>query len=152
MPPASSNRAYDAYASSRFYVEIDGKKEAVFTEVSGVQLEMETMDYQEGGNNAFIHRLPGRVKSGNITLKRGVVRSNEFFQWFTQIAQGKMTRKNVSVVFYDTAGKQLERWEYVDCYPVKWVAPTMTATSSTMAVETLELAHRGLQPLAGGKA
>lgn len=149
MPPA---RAYDAYASSRFYVEIDGKKEAVFTEVSGVQVEMETMDYQEGGNNAFIHRLPGRVKSGNITLKRGVVRSNEFFLWFAQVAQGQMQRKNVSVVLYDTEGKQLDRWEFVDAYPVKWVAPSLTATSSTMAIETLELAHRGLQPLASGKS
>ena len=53
----------DSYPNCRFYVEIDGMAQAVFTEVSGLQLEMEVMEYQEGGNNDFVHRLPGRTKS-----------------------------------------------------------------------------------------
>ena len=70
-------------------MEIGGIAQAVFTEVSGLQLEMEVMEYQEGGNNDFVHRLPGRTKSSNLTLKRGMTNSNEFFQWYAELAQGK---------------------------------------------------------------
>ena len=88
----------EAYPSYRFYVEIAGVPQAVFTEVSGLQIETEITEYEEGGNNDFVHRLPGRTKIGNITLKRGMTSSNELLQWFLKIARGdrKSTRLNSS--------------------------------------------------------
>src|SRR5262245_19015036 len=97
----------DAYANCRFYVEIDGRKEAAFTEVTGLQVEIAVTEHEEGGNNGFAHRLPGRAKIGNITLKRGVSRSNELLKWNLAVASGTITRKNVTLLMYDTAGKEL---------------------------------------------
>ena len=71
----------DIYSSSRFYVMIDSMAQAVFTELSGLQVETEVMEYAEGGNNDFVHRLPGRTRVGNITLKRGITSSNDLFKW-----------------------------------------------------------------------
>lgn len=135
----------EGYPDCRFYVEIDGKKEAVFTEVSGLQIEMEVMEYQEGGNNDFVHRLPGPTKVSNLTLKRGMTRSNDFFKWYTEVARGQIRRYNVSVVMYDVGGKELTRWDFVKAYPVKWIGPQLTAAGSAAAIETLELAHAGLR-------
>src|SRR5947208_387764 len=106
----------EAYANSRFYVEIDNDTEAVFTEVSGLQMETDVMTLEEGGENSFVHRLPGRTKIGNVTLKRGMSNSNEFFTWCADVARGEVKRRNVSIVMYDTAGKVLLRWHFLNAY------------------------------------
>lgn len=137
--------ADEAFSTSRFYVVIDNVAQAFFTEVSGLQVETETYEYAEGGNNAFIHRLPGRTKTNNITLKRGVTSSNELLKWCLQNVQGKITRRNISVVMYNTAGVEVMRWDFVNAYPVRWVGPTFTADGNQNAVESLELAHTGIQ-------
>jgi phage tail-like protein len=136
----------DSYTTSRFYVMIDGTAQAVFTEVSGLQIETEVQEYAEGGNNGFVHRLPGRTRVGNITLKRGLTGSNELFKWYMQIASGqKIDRRNISLVMYDVAGVELLRWNFLMAYPVKWIGPQFEATGNAAAIETLELAHAGLQ-------
>ena len=137
----------DVFPAYRFYVELDNKKEAVFTEVTGLQIEMEVLEYAEGGNNGFVYRLPGRTKVGNVTFKRGLVTSNAFFDWCLEVASGKVTRRNVSVVMYDVGGREVRRWSFVGAYPVRWVGPQLS-TAPEAAIETLELAHNGLQPSA----
>lgn len=137
--------AVEAYPTCRFYVEIGGKTQAVFTEVSGLQLETEVMEYQEGGINDFTHRLPGRTKVGNVTLKRGMASSNDFFKWCAQIARGEIKRFNVTVVMYDVKGEELTRWSFLNAYPVKWIGPQLKSSEAATAIESLELAHDGLK-------
>ncbi len=150
LPSSSQNTPLggQAHAACRFYVEISkgefGKGEAkqvqaVFTEVSGLQVEMQTMDYEEGGANTYVHRLPGRLKVGNVTLKHGMTRSNEFLKWCL-----KLERRNMSVVMFDSHGQAVVRWNFNDAYPVKWVGPQFTADSTSMAIESIELAHKGV--------
>jgi phage tail-like protein len=134
----------DAFPTCRFYVTMDGVAQAVFTEVSGLQMETEVMEYQEGGNNGYVHRLPGRVKASNLTLKRGMTASHGFYQWIADIASGKITRGNVSVVMFDYAGNKLARWNLINAYPVKWTGPQLNAREAAAAIETLELAHDGV--------
>jgi phage tail-like protein len=135
----------ETYPTCRFYVKIGGETQAVFTEVSGLQVELEVMDYREGGNNGFIHRLPGFAKVGNLSLKRGIVRKNDFYTWFKQIADGQFVSKNVSVIMYDVQGSPVMTWNFTNAYPVKWIGPHFQASESAVAVETLELAHEGIK-------
>jgi phage tail-like protein len=79
----------DAFAATRFYVQIEGVNHAVFTEISGLQIETEVFEYREGGNNASVHRLPGPIRVGNITLKHGLVGSAELFSWYMHVVRGK---------------------------------------------------------------
>lgn len=134
----------EAYPGCRFYVMIDDKAQGVFTEVSGLQVEMDVMEYQEGGNNGFVHRLPGFTKMSNLTLKRGMTSSNDFYKWCADIANGKFTRRHVSVVMYDVAGNELMHWNFLNAYPVKWIGPQLRAADAVAAIETLELAHEGM--------
>jgi phage tail-like protein len=135
-----------AITAGRFYIFIGNKAQAVFTELSGLQLETEVFEYSEGGNNSFVHQLPGRTRVGRITLKQGLVASDELFRWYLDIAYGKqMDRRNVSVVLYTEAGEELRRWNFLNAYPVRWVGPALEAGSTAVALETLELAHDGMQ-------
>lgn len=136
--------AVDIHINSRFYIEIGTKKQAVFAQVTGLQIEMDVTEYAEGGNNEFVHRFPGRTRVSNLTLKRGISSSNEFFQWYCQLARGKIDRRNISVVMYDPAGEEVLRWNFLNAYPVKWIGPEFHADGTSTAIETLELAHDGL--------
>jgi phage tail-like protein len=135
----------DVNNAARFYVQIEGVNHAVFTEISGLQVETEVLEFREGGNNSFVHRLPGPIRVGNITLKHGLVGSAELFNWYMQIAGGRFTPRNMSVIVYDTEGKQTAKWDFVRAYPVRWVGPQLSGGGGDIAIETLELAHAGLQ-------
>jgi phage tail-like protein len=135
----------ETYPTCRFYVKIGGETQGVFTEVSGLQVELEVMDYREGGNNSFIHRLPGFAKVSTLSLKRGIVRKNDFYTWFKQIADGQFVSKNVSVIMYNVDGSPVMTWNFTNAYPVKWIGPHFQASESAVVVETLELAHEGIK-------
>ena len=103
----------DGKPGCRFYVQVDGWTQAVFTEVSGLAMEMAVEDVEEGGLNSFVHRLPGRVKTSNLTLKRGLTNSDDFLKWTREVSRGKIEKKNISVVLYNLNGTESMRWEFL---------------------------------------
>lgn len=131
--------------SGRFLVEIGSEVVANFQECSGLSMEVEVQEYVEGGNNEFIHKLPGRMKYTNITLKRGVTDNKQFANWRPKIEGGKISveRKNLSIILFSHSGETVKTWEVTGAYPVKWTGPDMRASSMDIAIETLELAHKG---------
>jgi phage tail-like protein len=138
-------RANEARPGHRFYVEIGGVNQAVFSEASGLSVEMVLDDVEEGGHNEFVHRLPGRCRVGNLILKRGLTKSNDFLKWSLDVAAGTIERKNVSVVLYQTDGTEEMRWELLEALPVKWSGPQFRADDKAAAIETVEFTHRGLK-------
>ncbi len=134
----------DPYLTSNFYVEIQGIEQASFSECSGLSIETEVFEYQEGGLNEYVHKLPGRSKVSNVTLKRGITESTELWDWYRDVVQGKIKRKNVSIVQYDLEGNEVMRWAFIGAYPVKWSGPAFKAGDNAITIETLELAHRGM--------
>ena len=119
--------------------------QAVFTELSGLAMEMVVEDVEEGGNNDFVHRLPGRCKVSNITLKRGMTTSNEFLKWIMDAARGTIKKKHVSVLLFNADGTEAMRWNFDNAFPVKWSGPQFKADDTAVAVETVELAHEGMK-------
>ena len=108
-------------------------------------MEMAVEDVEEGGLNGFVHRLPGRVKTSNLTLKRGLTNSNDFLKWTREVSVGTITKKNISVILYNLNGTESMRWEFLQAYPVKWSCPQFKDDENTVAVETLELEHEGMK-------
>lgn len=135
----------EGHPACRFYVEMGGNSAAVFTEVSGLSVEMAVEEIEEGGNNGFTHRLPGRCKVSNLTLKRGMTANNDFFKWIMEVAQGKIERRNLSLILYTIEGEPMLRWNFNNAYPVKWSGPQFKADANAIAIESLELAHEGFQ-------
>jgi len=131
------------YGSCRFYLEIGNETTAVFTELSGLSLESEVFEYHEGGRNDHPHRLPGRSKIGNIVLKRGLTKNNDFFKWCLDMTRGTIRKKNITVKLFDSDGTLVAKWEFKDAFPIKWSGPQFQADTSSIAIESLELAHDG---------
>ncbi len=136
----------DPFGNFNFLVEIDGIAQASFTECSGLDSTVEAIEYREGGDNRRARKLPGKTSHSDITLKRGLTASTELWDWHKAIIQGKIQRKNGSIVIYDLDNvKEVGRWNFVNGWPSKWEGPSLNATGNEVAVETLVLAHEGLE-------
>ena len=136
----------DPFPNYTFYIEIDGIAQASFTECSGLEIQVEVKEYAEGGLNAFTHKLPGRVRYADLVLRHGTADGEALWQWYQDVCQGKIVRKNLSVVLYNPAGEEVRRWNFADAYPIKWTGPTFKAAEQGVAIDTLVIAHRGLIP------
>lgn len=135
----------DPFRGFNFRVEIDGITAGSFSEVSGLQVEMEVEDYREGGGNDHVHKLAGPTRyPSNLTLKRGMMNADDLNAWQEEVMSGAITLRNVSVVLLDLAGEEARRWDLKEAYPVRWNGPDLRGTSNEVAVETLELVHKGL--------
>lgn len=144
-------RRLDPFLAFNFLVELEGIVVGGFSEVTGLQFEIEVEDYREGGQNAYVHRLPGPARyPANLVLKRGLSDRDALWRWHQAVMAGRIERRNVSIVLLETAREEVFRWNFVKAYPLRWVGPDLNAASATLAVETLELAHRGLEPLTSG--
>ena len=146
----------DPFAICKFHVEMGDIKEAAFAECSGLETTTDVFEYQEGGLNEYSHKLPGRFKLSNVTLKRGFAKSNELYNWYshmqTNLLGGKSLRekekpviRQVTIKLYSTSQqKELMTWTLNDAFPVKWVGPAFKAGGGDVAIETLEFAHHGI--------
>lgn len=141
--PGTAQRI-DPHITSRFHVEIDGIAEAIFKECSGLEAQTEVMDYEEGGVNDHIHKLPGRTKFSNINLKRGVTDSNVLWEWYLDVIQGQIERKNMSIVLFDLQNSEVKRWNFERAYPIKWSGPGFKSEDNAVAIESLEIVHEGM--------
>ena len=115
-----------------------------FTEVSGLNAEVETLTYNEGGNNEFVHRLPTRVKYPNLVLKRGISKEDALQRWF-QKSHTQAQRTDITVTMLDHEGRRVRTWNFVGAYPIKWTGPAFNAGQNQVATESIEIAHEGLK-------
>ena len=144
MPPGVR---VDPYLDFRFYVEIEGIIVAGFSDVSGLDIEVETEEYQEGGRNDYTHELPGRASHAHVELQTGLTDSRALIDWIRAVADGQIERKNVFIYLLDREGAAARGWQCEAAYPVRYAGPELQADQGGVAVETVELAHRGLSPM-----
>ncbi len=144
----------DPSPSFRYKIEIKNVTVARFSEVSGLSVESTTEDIVDGGDYSTVHRLPSKTgfKWGDLTLKRGIAADGAaLWSWFNLALRGTPRPRQVTVTmlgFVPMAGGApaiLRTWVFNGAYPVKWSTTQLSAEQNAIAVETLTLAHEGLQ-------
>jgi phage tail-like protein len=131
----------DPFRGFNFLVEIDGITQAGFQEVSGLDASTDPVDYREGADPNHVRKLTGLNKYTPITLKRGITTTDELWKWRETVINGKTERRNGSIVLLDESGAEKLRWNFSDAWPSKWTGPSFNATSTAVAIETLEITH-----------
>ena len=148
----ADSRTMDPPFTGRFKFTVDGLTIGAFTEVSGLSVQIDVEEVAEGGQNQFVHKLPGRMKWPNLVLKRGITNSDNLFDWF-RLSSGEgfagegnvLKHRNGAVSLVDTRGHDLRVWRFTSAYPVKWSEPRFSAGSRDLAVEELEVCHHGFR-------
>ncbi len=113
---------------------------AFFKSVSGLKMETEVNDFQEGGVTAFTRKVVGQRKFPNLVLKQGFTGDDKLWNWRTN-------PKRVSGSIYQMGPdmKPICRWDFTNGYPVKWEGPELDASKSDLAIESIEIAHEGIE-------
>jgi phage tail-like protein len=133
----------------RFEVRIGSSTEPVagFSEVSGLDFESAIETFREGGVNQYEHQLAGPLKfPARLVLKHGITDNEDLWSWHQDIVQGRIVRKDISIVLrdIDSTRNRKREWKFRAAAPVKWVGPQFRAGGAEVAIETLELIHKGL--------
>lgn len=119
-----------------------------FTACEGLGCEVTIEQREEGGNNAFVHQLPGRIKYSNVKLTRAVNEdTGKIAAWFASLHKG-LEQTDATIVAKNAEGRKVWTWNLRKVVPVRWQGPSLNADSPKVATETLEIAHHGF--LAGG--
>lgn len=136
----------DPFGGYNFAVELDGITRMGFKQCSGLDSTSAATKYREGTDGTLAQRqLPGMLTFSNISLQRGITDDRALWDWRNGVATGNVVRRNISIILKDDAGNEKIRWNIRNCWPVKWSGPTFDATSDAVAIETLELAHEGVE-------
>jgi phage tail-like protein len=139
-------RATDPLASFNFILEIDGIVKAGFSEVTGLNAEANVIEYREGTDANVPRKLPGLSKFGNITLKRGISQDKDLFNWHKTVMDGDIRRdESMSVVLLDEKRQEVVRWNLRNAWPAKYTGPDLKANANEMAIESVEIAHEGVE-------
>ncbi|MFP2903808.1 phage tail protein [Pyxidicoccus sp. 3LFB2] len=135
----------DLLSSFNFKVEMGGITRAGFKECSGLDSTVKANTYREGTDATLAQRqIPGLQSFSNITLKRGFSQDSALWEWHKAAMEGRVVRKDISIVLRDDQGNDKVWWNVRNCWPTKWSGPSLDAASENIAIETLELAHEGI--------
>lgn len=139
----------------RFVVKIDGKELGAFTKIEGLGVKYDVTTVKEGGENTFVHHLPGRVTYENLKLTRPVDGSSgALAAWFTEFQTelqraGRLKPTSAAVTAFGPDDKSSATWSLADVVPVSYSGPSFQAGSTNVLVESLELAHHGFWSSSG---
>ena len=132
------------YGRFRYMVEIEGITAGGFSEVTGFDASIDVMEYREGDMVQTQMKIPGLKKYGNVTLKKGLADSRALYDWLDAGITGEVERKTITVTLLDATETAVASWRVINAWPVKYTGPDFNATSSEVAVESLEIAHEGM--------
>jgi phage tail-like protein len=141
----ATGQRVDPYRNFNFLVEIDGITQAGFSDCSGFGASNGPIEYREGGELKTVRKLPGLTKYTNITLKWGLTDSKDLYNWFRDVVNGKIQRKNGSIIVLDLEGQEKARWTFFNGWPTKFDHPDLSAKGTDVAIETLEIAIENLE-------
>lgn len=117
-----------------------------FQEVSGLDVEAQPIEYRAGDSPVFSTvKMPGIKKYSNITMKKGVFKSdNKFWDWFNQIKMNTIKRIPITISLLDESGSPTMVWTLTNAFPTKITGTDLKSDGNEVAVETIEIAHEGL--------
>ena len=134
-----------------FSANIVGDKGPVasFNEISGLDVERQTAEITEDGENRYVHKLPTSPKHSNLVLKRGIMLpSSALFSWCRATLEADLSQriepKDVLVSLLDQKQQPMISWNVTNAWPVKWQVARFRADESNIAIETLEFAYSSL--------
>jgi len=130
-----------------FLVKWDPGVRAGFTEVTGLDMQIEAIEYREGSSPEYSKiKMPGMRKFSNITLKRGTVAGDsDFYKWVQNInLDAAVERRDITISLLDETHAPVMSWKAKQAFPVKLAASDLKADGNEVAIESIELVHEEL--------
>ena len=136
----------------RFVFQVDfgagdpGSVDGGFEEVGPITAAIDVVEYRAGNDkvNTF-RKSAGLHRVHDVTLRRGVLGSTTLFGWFRAGMSGLADRRDVTIrLLNEDRTDVVFTWRLIRAWPVKYVVPSLSATSSDVAIEELVLTCEGI--------
>ena len=147
--------ANNPIGSFNFMVTITDVPVAEFAECVLPTASIDVIEYRSGNdveNN--VHKLPGLVRYGNLTLKHGISNpptTAALWDWFSNWVKGKGSPAQLTVTLLDSKRNPVVQWSFTNAWPVKYETSSLNGKASALAIETLEVAVDGMEFTALGQ-
>jgi phage tail-like protein len=137
------------YSAFNFLVEFNGQDiSAGFSEVTGLSAEITMAEYRNGNDKEnHVRKIPNISKVGDGTLKRGIIKSKDLWDWINLTRrEGWTAQRNVIITLMDEANENpVQRWTLQNTVPIKYTGPSLNAKGgSDVAMEELVLSAEGI--------
>ncbi|MDZ4796902.1 MAG: phage tail protein [Bryobacteraceae bacterium] len=136
------------YTAFNFVVNVDtGESLGGFSDCTGLQTEITIAEYRNGNDKEnHVRKVQGVHKVGDVTLKRGVINSSDFWAWVEDTrTKGPAAKREVVIVLRDEAGTPVQKWKLHKVIPLKYTGPNFAAKGGgDVAMEELVLSAEGL--------
>jgi phage tail-like protein len=134
-----NRREFDHLVSNKFRVEIEGVTAGSFTTFEGIDTETEVVIFNNG-NDMQVRKRPGRTTYANLVLKRGYINTDELWNWYKAVADGKIERKSGSIISLGDDGSEIMRYNFYEGWPCRWKGMKFDANNNGTLFEEIELA------------
>jgi phage tail-like protein len=140
----------DSSVGHSFGLEFDGIQIKAITEVSGLKMEQDVIEYKSNtaaDGKYAIKKLPGRWKAGELTLTRPLTNDSSFDKWIASSQLGKMSdaRKGGAIVVYDYEGKSVKRYKVTNAWPKSLEVSSLKAGDTSVLTEKLVLTFERIE-------
>jgi phage tail-like protein len=135
------------YPIVKFHFQVEwGGTKIGFTEVSGLDVETEVVEYREGASKEYSKiKMPGMQKYSNITLKRGTFATDsEYYQWWNTVKLNTIERRDITISLLNEEHEPVVVWKVKNAWPSKVQSTDLKADGNEVAIETMEIVHEGL--------
>jgi len=127
-----------------------GAIKGYFTEVSGLGSESEIVEHKiiaKGAKESIVRKIPGRLKWGDITVKRGITTNLDMYDWRKQVEQGKVdaARLDGTIIMYDQNLTPVAEWNFFKGWPSKISGPSLQCDGNAVGIEELTIVHEGIK-------
>ncbi len=148
MADDGSAQSTSLWPMPKFYFKVViNSTEISFQEVSGLDTESQPIEYRHGNNPLFSTiKMPGIANYGNVTMKKGVFKSDQkFWEWYNQIKMNTIKKEHVIISLLDETGNPTMTWTLMNAFPTKITSTDFKSDGNEVAIETIEIAHEGLR-------
>ena len=139
-----------AYPLPKFHFNVTaGDLDGGFTEVSGLDMETDLIEYREGnmGQHSKL-KMPGMHKFSDITLKRGTFKGiNKFYDWWKSTnneSDHTKYQRTMTITLKNEKDQPVVTWTVTNAFPTKVQGTDLKADGNEIAIETIVIAHEGL--------
>lgn len=135
------------YPLSKFHFQVEwGGTKIGFTEISGLDSELEVIEYRQGASPEYSKiKMPGMRKYSNITLKRGMFKGdNEYYEWLNSVQMNTIDRRDITISLLNEAHEPVVVWKVRNAFPTKVQSTDLKADGNEVAIESMEIVHEGL--------
>jgi len=120
-----------------------------FSEVSGLGTELTVAEYRNGNDpNLRVRKIPGLHSTADVTLKRGILNSTDFWEWIQATRTDSVNaQRDITITLNDESGtNEVESWRLLNCIPLKYMGPQLQGKGGgDVAVEELHISAEGFE-------